>query len=97
MSKKGWTVYILCCADQSLYTGITTDLERRFNEHQSQGPKCAKYLRGRGPLTLAYTEYAKDRASASQRELEIKKLNRAKKLQLLAANSSNLTVTEHSR
>ncbi len=47
-----WSVYILRCGDGSLYTGVATDVARRFGEHQSQGPKAAKYVRGRTPLEL---------------------------------------------
>ena len=79
-----WTVYILRCADGTLYTGITNDLERRITEHQSgQG---AKYTKGRGPLQLVYQEAGEDRGLASKRENEIKSLDREAKLALVAAN-----------
>lgn len=76
-----WIVYILECADGSLYTGITTDLERRVTEHESG--RGAKYTKGRGPLKLVYSEYCDDRAAASRRELKIKAMSRSKKLGLL--------------
>lgn len=78
-----WHVYIIECADGRLYTGITTDLSRRFNEHQSGGVKAAKALRGKGPLKLVYTLRADDRSIASKLEAKIKKLQRLEKLALI--------------
>ena len=76
-----WTVYILRCADGTLYTGITNDLERRISEHQSgQG---AKYTRGRGPFELVFNEPYRNRAEASRREIEVKSMKRAQKLKLV--------------
>ena len=76
-----WFVYILECADQSLYTGITTDLQRRLDEHN--GSKLgARYTRSRRPVSLLHHESCADRSSATQRELEIKRLSRQQKLQL---------------
>ena len=69
-----WTVYIIECKDKTLYTGITTDLTRRLEQH-NQG-KGAKYTKGRGPFQIIYTEECKDRAEASRREFEIKQLSR---------------------
>lgn len=81
-ADQGWTVYILQCADNSLYTGITTDVENRIATHEAgQG---AKYLRGRGPLKLVYREDCATRAIATKRELEIKSWSRAKKCALFA-------------
>ena len=79
-----WTVYILKCADGTLYTGITNDLERRMAEHEAgQG---AKYTKGRGPFQLVYQESCEDRGLASKREHKIKALNRKAKFALVAAN-----------
>ena len=69
------------CKDGSLYTGITDDLERRLVMHNSG--KGAKYTRGRGPLTLQYTEVCEDKSHALRREIEIKRLKREDKLQLI--------------
>jgi putative endonuclease len=74
-------VYILRCKDGSLYTGITTDLKRRFNEHKSGAG--GHYTRSRGVAKVAYTEEHPDRSSAQKREAEIKRWSRAKKLTLL--------------
>ena len=77
-----WVVYILRCADDTLYTGITNDVDRRMAEHEAgQG---ARYTRGRGPFQLVYNEICKDRGSASRREIEIKSLSRDEKLGLVS-------------
>jgi putative endonuclease len=72
-----WQVYMVRCADGTLYTGIATDVERRVAEHNAgQG---ARYTRGRGPVTLVYREQAKDRPAALRREHAIKQLSSTKK------------------
>ncbi len=76
-----WTVYILQCADGTLYTGITNDLDARISAHEAG--TGAKYTRGRGPFKLVFREVARDRASASRREIEIKALSRQAKEQLI--------------
>jgi len=75
-----WYVYMLRCGDDTLYTGITDDVQRRLAAHRSG--KGAKYTRGRSPLTLAYTEEVPDKSAALKRELAIKKLARTEKLKL---------------
>ena len=75
-----WIVYILKCSDESLYTGITNNLEKRLQLHASG--KGSKYTRGRGPLKLVHQERFKTRSLASKRELIIKKLNRLDKIKL---------------
>ncbi len=76
-------VYILECADKSLYTGITTDIERRLSEHKNG--KGGHYTRARRAKKMVYTERQKDRSSASKREAEIKRWPREKKLELIKA------------
>lgn len=76
-----WYLYILRCGDGTLYTGITTDVEKRFRAH-SQG-KGAKYTRGRGPLQLAYQEACGSHADALRREAAVKRLNREQKEQMI--------------
>ncbi len=78
---KNWQVYIILCSDKTLYTGITTDVERRFAQHRDG--TGAKYFRGRTPQKLVYLEPGHDRSRASQREAEIKKMTRSEKLQLI--------------
>lgn len=75
-------VYILECCDGSLYTGITTDVIKRLDEHNTSN-KGAKYTKAKRPVKLVYEEDSSDRSSASKREYAIKKLTRAKKLQLI--------------
>lgn len=89
-APKRWTVYMIRCDDGSLYTGVTTDLERRFREH-GQGKRGARYFAGRRPDTVVWQETGHDRGSALRREAAIKKLDRAAKLRLaepVAGNSA---------
>lgn len=79
---------MLRCANGSLYTGITTDVARRFAEHQNQGVRCAKCLRGKGPLSLVYQESAPDRAQASRREWHLKQLSKQEKESLVGSVDS---------
>lgn len=78
-----WLVYIVECADKSLYTGITSDLEKRISAHAAG--KGAKYTKPRRPLTLRYTEATESKGAALRREAAIKSLDRAAKLTLIAA------------
>ncbi len=80
--NTGWTVYILRCADGSLYTGVAIDVAARLAQHRAG--KGAKYTRGRGPLALVYSEPAEDQGQALRREREIKALSRPAKLALIA-------------
>ncbi len=79
--EKTWYVYILRCRDNSLYTGITDDLNRRLEAHNSG--KGAKYTRGRGPVKLCYSEAQESYSAALKREYAIKRLSRADKLALM--------------
>ena len=72
-----WKVYIIRCSDGTLYTGITTDMERRFRQHAAGNG--AKYFRGRQPEQVVYLESDHTRSSAGKREAEIKALTRAQK------------------
>ncbi len=74
-----WWVYIVSCADTTLYTGITTDVERRVAEHNSESLLAAKYTRARQPVVLVYKEACSSRSVAACREYEIKKMRRAAK------------------
>ena len=79
--EKTWYVYILRCRDNSLYTGITDDLNRRLEAHNSG--KGAKYTRGRGPVKLCYSEAQESYSAALNRVYAIKRLSRADKLALM--------------
>ena len=76
-----WYVYIILCSDNSLYTGCTTDIERRFRQHVTGNG--AKYFRGRQPLQVVYLEDGHSRSSAATRETLIKNMKRSEKEMLV--------------
>ena len=78
---KKWYIYILRCADNTLYTGSTDDVERRVAVHNSG--KGAKYTRGRGPVEVVYTEECESYSAALKREYAIKQLSRGEKIKLI--------------
>lgn len=80
-----WQVYVILCSDDTLYTGITTDLHRRFEQHASG--RGAKYFRGRKPVEVVYRESGHTRSTAGRREAEIKTLPRAEKIALIASGN----------
>ncbi|MBP2196319.1 GIY-YIG nuclease family protein [Erwiniaceae bacterium L1_54_6] len=86
--EQGWQLYMLQTAAGQLYTGITTDVNRRLQQHQ-QG-RGARSLRGKGPLTLVFHCDAGDRSAASRLEYQVKQLSRAQKLQLVAQQPPSL-------
>jgi len=79
-----YTLYILRCKDNSLYTGIAKDLEKRLEMHRAG--TGAKYVRGRLPFVLVYTEKCKDRSGALKREIEIKKMSKKEKNKLITSS-----------
>jgi putative endonuclease len=81
--RPAWTVYILRCADGSLYTGIARDVARRVAEHNSNGLLAARYTRSRRPVVLMYQEPAATRSAASKREYRIKRMTRKDKQKLV--------------
>lgn len=83
-----WYLYLVRTASGSLYTGITTDVERRFAEHQSGAPKGARSLRGKGPLTLAFQATAGDRSRALKLEWQVKRWPKARKEALISGEYS---------
>jgi len=78
-----WHLYLIRCRDGTLYTGITTDVARRFAEHQGTGDTGAKYLRGRGPLVLVFTKKLGSRSLALGVESKVKKLSKTRKKELI--------------
>ena len=80
--QQNWIVYILECNDKTLYTGITTDLDRRVEEHNNSD-KGAKYTAARRPVKVVYSEQLDSRSSATQREMQIKSLSRDQKQNLI--------------
>jgi len=80
--SKNWFVYILRCADKTLYTGITTDVDRRLIEHNAK-KSITKYTRVRQPVEMVYSESTDSRSSAGKREMLIKSLSRIQKIALI--------------
>ncbi|MFD2167719.1 GIY-YIG nuclease family protein [Thalassotalea euphylliae] len=83
-------MYLLRCADNSLYCGVTTELSRRIHEHNQCNKRGAKYTRVRRPVSLAYAEKHPDRSSACQREYTLKQLPKYKKEKLVDNFNSNI-------
>ncbi|MEE8343465.1 MAG: GIY-YIG nuclease family protein [Gammaproteobacteria bacterium] len=81
-----WYVYIILCTDDSLYTGITIDVERRLSQHAAK--RGAKYFRGRAPRRLIYLESRHTRSSATRREVVIKKMQRVEKDRLILSKTN---------
>lgn len=89
MCTNSWTVYIIETEQSTLYTGITTDVERRFQEHLDmfngkRSAKGAKYFRRAKPLKIVYAETCANRSEATKREAAIKRMTKAKKVALIA-------------
>jgi len=82
MPETGWQVYLLRCADGTLYTGVARDLQRRLRQHNGELTGGPRYTSGRRPVTLLWSESAVDRSGAQQREAAIKRLSRREKLAL---------------
>jgi len=81
-----WYIYILRCNDNTLYTGIATDVERRFSEHKLRSRKCSKYCRARTPLEIVYKRKAGTLSTALKIEKKIKKLSKAAKEKIIKNN-----------
>jgi len=82
MKKEIWHVYMVRCSDGTLYTGITNDLEKRIEAHNS-GKDGARYTRSRRPVKLVYSEQVKSKSAAAKLEYQLKKLPRLKKIRLI--------------
>lgn len=92
-TKASWFIYMVRCNDQSLYTGITTDPQRRLAEHNSS-TKGARYTRAKRPVSLVWLERAPSRSEASRREYAIKRLSRSDKEDLILAVDHPLACPE---
>jgi putative endonuclease len=86
--RRGWLVYMLRCADGSLYTGATNDLARRLEAHSTG--RGARYTRSRLPIRLAWQEPARGRSGALRREAALKRMTRAAKLDLIADHAATI-------
>lgn len=84
MTTSDWYLYLIRCRDGSLYTGISTNVIRRFHQHQGEGKSGSKYLKGRGPLTLVLWERLGDKTLALKVESKVKKLSKSNKEKLVA-------------
>lgn len=84
-----WYVYMLRCCDNTLYSGITTDLERRVIEHNTDNKKGAKYTKARRPVELVYKKRCKDRSAAASAEAALRKLTKAEK-EILTTTKMNV-------
>jgi putative endonuclease len=82
-----WYLYLVRCQDGSLYTGISTDVARRFAQHQGEGSTGSKYLKGRAPLTLVFQKNLGSKSLALKVERKVKKLSKARKEELIRANT----------
>ena len=81
-----WYLYLIRCHDGTLYTGITTDVDRRFAQHQRQGATGSKYLKGRGPLVLVFQERLGTKSLALKVERRVKKMSKGRKERLIGVS-----------
>ncbi len=93
VARLPWNVYILRCADGTLYTGVARDVQRRVSEHNSVPALGARYTRSRLPVSLVYQESAANRSTACKREFAIKSLSRQEKLALILSAKLGAPVT----
>lgn len=80
---KNWWIYIIRCRDNSLYTGISNDVDKRFQTHQESSERSAKYLRGKGPLELVFKKEIGNKSLATKVENRIKRLKKSQKEALI--------------
>lgn len=88
-TSMNWSVYIILCTDNTLYTGITVDVTRRFDQHAAG--RGAKYFRARQPKQLVYLEPGHNRSSATKREIDLKKLSREAKSRIIASDINKIS------
>jgi len=86
VSTKEWFLYVVECSDGTLYTGITTDLKRRLNEHNNS-TRGAKYTRSRRPVKYRFTMICTNQSDATKEEIKFKKLTRKQKLKFIERSS----------
>ena len=87
-----WYLYLIRCRDDTIYTGISTNVERRFAQHQSEGYAGSRYLKGRGPLTLVFKEKLGSRSLASKVEHRVKRMPKARKEKLIKVSGSVIQI-----
>jgi putative endonuclease len=87
-AQSQWYVYLLCCADNTYYAGVTTDCERRVREHNGIIKGGARYTQARRPVQIVWSEPCDDRSAACKREAQLKKLKRAQKEFLIKSQNT---------
>ena len=92
-----WYVYLIRCSDGTLYTGISTDVDRRFAQHQGSGNAGSKYLKGRGPLTLVFREKLGSRSLALKVERRVKRMSKARKEKLIKVSGYAVEMPDRSK
>ena len=87
-----WWVYLVRCSDRSLYTGVTTDLVRRVDEHNGRQPGGARYTQARRPVALVWSERCTSRSEAQRREAAVRRLSRRQKDRLIDHGDPGVSV-----
>jgi putative endonuclease len=95
--QSNWSIYFVRCRDGAIYTGIATDVARRFAEHEASGSRAARFLRGRGPLTLIASSTVGSRSEALRLEASIKRFSRRRKLAMLSDHAELVQVLDRLR
>jgi putative endonuclease len=89
-----WYLYLIRCRDDTLYTGISTDVDRRFAQHRSEGYSGSKYLKGRGPLSLVFKEKLGSKSLALKVEYRVKRMTKARKEKLVKVSGYAVQIVE---
>ncbi len=97
MPIPDWYLYLIRCRDGTLYTGISTDVYRRFAQHQGAGNAGSRYLRGRGPLSLVFRERLGSKSLALKVERRVKKMPKARKEKLIKVSGNSLQAVNGAR
>ena len=92
-----WYLYLIRCRDNTIYTGISTDVDRRFAQHQGSGNAGSRYLKGRGPLSLVFQEKLGSRSLALKVEHRVKQMSKAKKEKLIMVGGYAAQITARSK
>ena len=92
-----WYLYLIRCRDNTLYTGISTDVDRRFAQHQGAGNMGSKYLKGRGPLSLVFQENLGSKSLALKEEARVKRMSKAKKEELVRVNGYAVQIVNRAK
>ena len=91
-----WYLYLIRCRDSTLYTGISTDVDRRLAQHQGEGNAGSKYLKGRGPLSLVFQEKLGSKSLALKVERRVKRMSKARKEKLIKVSRYAVQIVNRS-